>query len=111
MSDLSIWLPDIMTNYEVFANGVRIGGIGKMPPNPIPYSNYASQIYALPIAGGMTDGVVEAQDATGHLFGFDRIAEMLRGGIAAAALANAAQDFGQEDDITVLTVAGLAPAA
>src|ERR1700735_5361193 len=35
MSDLSIWLPDIMTNYEVFANGVRIGGIGKMPPNPI----------------------------------------------------------------------------
>jgi phosphoserine phosphatase RsbU/P len=52
MSDLSIWLPDIMTNYEVFANGVRIGGIGKMPPNPIPYSNYASQIYALPIAGG-----------------------------------------------------------
>jgi phosphoserine phosphatase RsbU/P len=52
MSDLSIWLPDIMTNYEVFANGVRIGGIGKMPPNPIPYSNYASQIYALPTAGG-----------------------------------------------------------
>ncbi len=52
LSDLSIWLPDIMTNYEVFANGVRIGGIGKMPPNPIPYSNYASQIYAFPAAGG-----------------------------------------------------------
>jgi hypothetical protein len=52
MSDLSIWLPDISTNYAVYANGVRIGGIGKMPPNPIPYSNYASQIYALPIAGG-----------------------------------------------------------
>ena len=56
----------------------------------------------------MTDGVAEAQDAEGHLFGFDRIAELLKQGIAAAALASAAQTFGQEDDITVLTVARLA---
>jgi hypothetical protein len=53
----------------------------------------------------MTDGVAEAQNAEGHLFGFERIAEMLRKGVAATALATAAQDFGQEDDITVLTVA------
>jgi len=52
----------------------------------------------------MTDGVAEAQDSEGHLFGFDRIGEMLRKGTAAAALATAAQAFGQEDDITVLTV-------
>jgi phosphoserine phosphatase RsbU/P len=56
----------------------------------------------------MTDGVAEAQDAEGHLFGFDRIAEMLRKGAPAAALATAAQDFGQEDDITVLTVRSVA---
>jgi phosphoserine phosphatase RsbU/P len=53
----------------------------------------------------MTDGVAEAQDADGRLFGFERIAEMLRRGTVAAGLANAAQTFGQEDDITVLTVA------
>jgi len=58
----------------------------------------------------MTDGVAEAQDAVGHLFGFDRISEMLRRGVAAAALASAAQTFGQEDDITVLTVARMAAA-
>jgi hypothetical protein len=58
----------------------------------------------------MTDGVAEAQDKEGHLFGFDRIAEMLRNGMAAATLATAAQAFGQEDDITVLTVGRLAPA-
>jgi phosphoserine phosphatase RsbU/P len=52
----------------------------------------------------MTDGVAEAQDADGQLFGFDRIGQMLRKGTAAAALASAAQAFGQEDDITVLTV-------
>jgi serine phosphatase RsbU (regulator of sigma subunit) len=58
----------------------------------------------------MTDGVAEAQDAAGHLFGFERISEMLREGVAAASLATAAQNFGQEDDITVLTVARMAAA-
>ena len=53
----------------------------------------------------MTDGVAEAQDAEGSLFGFERIGEMLGNGVGASTLANAAQSFGQEDDITVLTVA------
>jgi hypothetical protein len=56
----------------------------------------------------MTDGIAEAQDAQRRLFGFERIGEMVRKGVAAAALAAAAQDFGQEDDITVLTVARMA---
>ncbi len=53
----------------------------------------------------MTDGVVEAQDAKGRLFGFDRTAELLHSGANGAALASAAQSFGQGDDITVLTLA------
>jgi serine phosphatase RsbU (regulator of sigma subunit) len=53
----------------------------------------------------MSDGVVEAQDADGKLFGFDRIGQLLREKVTAAGLAAAAQSFGQEDDITVLTVA------
>ena len=58
----------------------------------------------------MTDGVAEAQNAEGHLFGFERIAELLQKGTAGAALANAAQAFGQQDDITVLTIARMAAA-
>ena len=58
----------------------------------------------------MSDGVAEAQDARGHLFGFERIGAMLSERATAASLAIAAQNFGQEDDITVLTVARLAPA-
>jgi hypothetical protein len=52
----------------------------------------------------MTDGVAEAQDAQGRLFGFERIRELLRDGTGGAALAAAAQNFGQQDDITVLTI-------
>jgi serine phosphatase RsbU (regulator of sigma subunit) len=50
----------------------------------------------------ITDGVVEARDKTGALFGFERTA-----GLSvepAEAIARAAQTFGQEDDITALTL-------
>ena len=52
----------------------------------------------------MTDGVAEAQDAQGQLLGFDRISDLLRCGATGTVLAEAAQQFGQQDDITVLTV-------
>lgn len=55
----------------------------------------------------MTDGVVEAQNCKGELFGFDRIGDLLRNGTNGAALARAAQQFGQEDDITMLTLASV----
>jgi phosphoserine phosphatase RsbU/P len=59
----------------------------------------------------MSDGVAEAQDDDGRLFGFERIAMMLHQHTTAAGLANAAQVFGQEDDITVLTIERMAQAA
>ncbi len=51
----------------------------------------------------VTDGVVEARAATGELLGFERTAELSIG--TAEAIAEAAKAFGQDDDITVLTVA------
>lgn len=55
----------------------------------------------------LSDGIVEAQSATGELFGFDRTREI--SGQSAQEIATAAQRFGQQDDITVLTLS-LAPA-
>ena len=52
----------------------------------------------------MSDGVVEAQDSHGTLFGFERISELLRQQTTPEEIAKAAQEFGQEDDILVLQV-------
>jgi hypothetical protein len=50
----------------------------------------------------LSDGVVEARHPNGELFGFDRI--RLFSQKPAIFLADAAKSFGQQDDITVLTV-------
>jgi hypothetical protein len=54
----------------------------------------------------MSDGVVEARRPTGELFGFDRVHNLSNQ--SAFYIADAAKEFGQEDDITVLTVRRLA---
>ena len=50
----------------------------------------------------MTDGVVEARDESGELLGFERMAKL--SAESAETIAEAAQAFGQDDDITVLTL-------
>ncbi len=50
----------------------------------------------------MTDGVVEARNTGGELFGFERTREVAYR--SAEEIATAAERFGQDDDITVLRV-------
>ena len=52
----------------------------------------------------LSDGIAEATDAEGHLFGFERVHDLLRSAGSAAEVATAAQSFGQEDDISVIYV-------
>jgi serine phosphatase RsbU (regulator of sigma subunit) len=54
----------------------------------------------------ITDGVVEARAKSGELFGFERTAEIST--LAAEFIALTAQAFGQEDDITFLTLSRVA---
>jgi serine phosphatase RsbU (regulator of sigma subunit) len=54
----------------------------------------------------LSDGVVEAMSPTGQLYGFERTRDISTQ--SARDIAAAAQAFGQEDDITVLTIARLA---
>jgi hypothetical protein len=52
----------------------------------------------------MSDGITEATDADGSLFGFERVNELMRTAKSVAEIAGAAQAFGQEDDISVISV-------
>ena len=105
---------------------VEIANAGHLPPYrngaevPLdagfPLGIFAGATYAdnrLTLAPGdrltfLSDGVTEARSPSGELFGFDRTRGLSTQ--PAAAIADAAQRFGQEDDITVVTVA-FAPAA
>ncbi len=71
-------------------------------------SAYAESTFQLPNSLQLTlltDGVVEAREKTGALFGFERTATLSIQ--PAEAIATAAQQFGQDDDITVLTLTRL----
>jgi hypothetical protein len=69
----------------------------------VAYSNSMLQLEADTTLTLLTDGVVEAQNAKGELFGFERTAAASTE--PAEKVAQAARAFGQQDDITVLTLA------
>jgi Stage II sporulation protein E (SpoIIE) len=90
-----------------YLNGVEMQMEGALPMGMLPHADFTVMHFQL--APGdtlmlMSDGVAEAQDQHKNLFGFERIGEMLQRPISAAALASAAQAFGQEDDILVLRI-------
>jgi hypothetical protein len=88
-----------------YLNGRETDCPGSLPLGLAPGSAYDEE--ALPIAPGdrltfLSDGVVEAQNPAGELFGFDRTRSLA--GQPASEVAEAARRFGQSDDITVVTL-------
>ncbi|KAA6457481.1 hypothetical protein DYQ86_21845 [Acidobacteria bacterium AB60] len=66
------------------------------------YDEYAIQLNAGDRLTFVSDGVVEAQSRRGELLGFERTRALAH--LPAEAIATAARNHGQEDDITVVTV-------
>ena len=90
-----------------YLNGEEVILEGSLPLGMLPQMTMASTTLQLEAGDELTlmsDGVAEAQDSQGRLFGFDRIHEMIGRSATAAEIAEAAQSFGQMDDITVLQV-------
>ena len=56
-----------------------------------------------------TDGLLEARNAAKELYGFDRVRDLIEKHPDAHTATQAAIAFGQEDDITVLTITRIAP--
>jgi serine phosphatase RsbU (regulator of sigma subunit) len=56
----------------------------------------------------LSDGIVEARNRHGELYGFDRLSHLMQQRPTAEHIADTAMGFGQDDDITVLTITRVA---
>jgi phosphoserine phosphatase RsbU/P len=88
-----------------YLDGREIDTAPALPLGLVPDAEYPER--ALHLDPGstltlLTDGVVEARNAHGELYGFDRTQAISTQ--SAKSIARAAQQFGQEDDITVLSI-------
>ena len=88
-----------------YHNGAELPVIAGVPLGIDSSVDYEESQFLLDPGSSLTivsDGIVEARNASGELFGFERTLQLSNSG--ASAIAEAAQAFGQEDDITVLTL-------
>jgi hypothetical protein len=99
-----------------YLNGKPILMDGALPLGMIEGAEFSVTHFALQENDRLvlaSDGIVEAMDDQGRLFGFERMQELVAGKKTAADLAAAAQAFGQQDDISVIAItrtAALVPA-
>jgi serine phosphatase RsbU (regulator of sigma subunit) len=91
-----------------YLNGIEFPFSGSLPlglSETAEYEQASLVMGAGDRAALLTDGVPEARNPQGELFGFPRVESMLRQGAGALTVAEAAQRHGQNDDITVIRIA------
>ncbi|HUY80275.1 MAG TPA: PP2C family protein-serine/threonine phosphatase [Acidobacteriaceae bacterium] len=90
-----------------YVNGKELPVEGAVPLGMFPNAEFSSMEFELNPGDRLmmlSDGVSEARSETGELFGFDRIHRILDKPISARDVAETARQFGQEDDISVLSI-------
>lgn len=90
-----------------YRNDKELPIAGGLPLGVMAEVEYVDQSFALDSADRLlfvSDGVIEARNAKGELYGFDRFMAGLSQTHSPSEIAKIAQEFGQEDDITVVAV-------
>ena len=88
-----------------YLDGREVDLPGALPLGVEPAAAYQAICFHMPAGSRLTfysDGVVEAQNQKGELFGFERGRELSTQ--PAAAIVEAAKSFGQSDDLTVVAI-------
>jgi len=88
-----------------YVNGEEMELDSGIPLGVVQETKYRETHSRLPLSARLTllsDGVVEARSQSGELFGFDRTTRISR--LPASEIASKAHEFGQQDDITVITL-------
>ncbi|MGB7136464.1 MAG: PP2C family protein-serine/threonine phosphatase [Acidobacteriaceae bacterium] len=93
-----------------FLNGEEIVTPGALPLGVTAAAHYEEQTVYLRAGdhfAAYTDGLLEARAKDGELYSFGRLRDLFAGQPDAAHATEAAMSFGQQDDITVLTLTRL----
>jgi hypothetical protein len=91
-----------------YLNGREIPLAGSMPLGLSETESYAQTNVDMKdgdLVVLLTDGIPEARNGQGAIFGFPRVESLLREGASVKTVAEAAQQYGQNDDLTVISVA------
>jgi hypothetical protein len=94
-----------------YLNGIPVEIEGSLPLGLVEQLDCSVQRFSMTETDRLlllSDGVAEATSKEGTLFGFERVLELVRTESNAAKIAETAQAFGQEDDITVIAVTKMA---
>ncbi|MGB7137401.1 MAG: PP2C family protein-serine/threonine phosphatase, partial [Acidobacteriaceae bacterium] len=90
-----------------YLNGQPVSIDGALPLGMTPNADFSVMRFTLAPGDRLvviSDGIVEATDQQRQLFGFDRTHQLLGNAASATEIAAAAQSWGQEDDISVISV-------
>jgi serine phosphatase RsbU (regulator of sigma subunit) len=90
-----------------YLNGLEIDIEGSLPLGMIADAEFPVCSFDLQPGDRLvliSDGIVEAQNERGDMLGFDGVRTLLAQQVTTAEIANAAQAFGQQDDISVLSI-------
>lgn len=88
-----------------YLDGQEVAISGALPLGAKAGTRYETMRFQMPRGSRLTfysDGIVEAQDARGELFGFERSRQISMEPVAA--IVEAAKQFGQQDDMTVIAI-------
>jgi len=90
-----------------YLNGEPVKMEGALPLGMLPDSVFSTTNFQLAPADRLvllSDGIPEAMNPGGQLYGFERLHDLMQSRPSAAELAAAAQAFGQQDDISVISI-------
>jgi hypothetical protein len=95
-----------------FLNRQELELPGSLPLGILPataYQEFSRQLHPGDHLALYTDGLLEARSASGELYGFDRLTILFGNNSSAEQASAEAVAFGQDDDITVLTLTCIGP--
>jgi hypothetical protein len=97
-----------------FRDGEELPVAGSLPLGLAADAEYDELIFALREEETLTfytDGILEARNPAGELYGFDRLAALVQSHPTIEQMVEEACNFGQQDDITIFRVTRLAQSA